>query len=526
MNTKTVHRVHDSTWYTLKGGSTRIQPLPTASCRRPDIKNIFESQADMLEALKTDFFEKRASLPVEERFKGFEDSFKQKLLGIIKRLGYILRHCSIEKGLSAYQLSLSNRAYEMLKHSIKPVRNFQTTLMPQFLKEGADRQWPKLTTNSYWHYNGPRTWKDMTGNELQAAFKDGDQTIFLHNTVTSSGQTARDTLANARRIEDETTGKTIAYTGRPDTEAKAIEQIEWMFRSEFKSKNPRGLTKQDDGSYTLTYVVSNLMSASRLSYLGGFDEKEAVLREEEVLRALSQTPLIIDGKTVHVKPLYFTEAVNAVTMWSSLSTQTKINQRGLAALRTLAGNDCDSLVTKALDQLENPDLLPEEALFYRALIAKHLNLGEVTHCRSSNSRTAIGLAISAALQGWLNLKCELPPIPHEVLSNPDFKEIYIEHLIGSLPVTHQACSTDWKMPPSGFSWGGNSSIQNPTALRMLPDEFKEEGNRPFLIRIGLVVLHLFDPLFKRKINTLEKTHPDQAFKLDDSHFFLEQSEKV
>ncbi len=445
MSAKTIYNhstnLSGRSWYASDGGQVGIEPLPPTPSPVVADKENFETRDQMLIRTLNTF--------PDEFYSGLENSFKEKILGMIKRLGYIIKCLSIEEGLRNYQRSLEPRACEMINYSFKRARNFRVIPIPKSLVASGSRPWHKLTSISYWLYNGPQKWKPIGSEERPIAFKEEGKIVVLHDTVTSSRQKNRNRLANARRIEDEETEKTIVYTGRPGTKEKAIEQVNWMLQSELKKEEKlrRGLTCNEDG-YLLTYIVNDLSSSNPL-------------QEERVLHDLEGfLPDTINGKRVYVKPLYFVEAIDRKT----ISNQTRINRQGLEILGAFESSD--PLVQVALTHLESGSLLPEEALFYRILIAKQLNLGEVIHCKSNNSRTSVGTALSMTLQGWLNLEIPLDPDhPHNVLSNPHFQEIYRENLIGGLPVTHQAHALKEKDPIPGF----DSLTQNPTVLRLLPD---------------------------------------------------------
>ena len=122
-----------------------------------------------------------------------------------------------------------------------------------------------------------------------------------------------------RRIDDYTTGESIAYTGRGDTESKAMEQLNFIFQNEL-AKNPaaqKGLTKTEDG-YELTFMLNNLMSSNLFlgmgtSGLAGLDERDSMLREKAIFDVLSQGLTKMGNSTLLQSNPY--TSIRVSTLW-------------------------------------------------------------------------------------------------------------------------------------------------------------------------------------------------------------------
>ena len=379
-----------------------------------------------------------------------------------------------------------------LNYSVKPSRNFNIQITPKReLRETLGMAEPRhdyrLWAKSTWAKNGPNGLKfiDESGKE-----------IVVHDAVTSSNDRTSEKMGMMRAIDDfEHTGEvanthfteSIAYTGRPDTREKAIEQIEFMFQREFdKGVVGKGITEKD-GVYEFTYVVNNLMSPIGPIGLFTFDELASIKREGEILEQLSQEPepLKINGHQVRVKPIYFNQMFNQGLYYSALASgQVERNAKGYEVLLDLARKAPVSekdrpLLDAAIHHLENPtELLPEQEIFYRDLIAKLIKLPIVFHCKSSTDRTIIAGAISMALQNWRNTNQEFPiEHPHLILESEPFKELYAANVMSGHQVTRVSRTAQGVVKDHvfnerqiGMQWTGN-----PVPLRLMPERYKKDA---------------------------------------------------
>ncbi|WP_420421081.1 hypothetical protein [Simkania sp.] len=377
-------------------------------------------------------------LPDSERYVGYKLTLFQK----IKRL---------------FGVNIDGELQDDWKNALKPnysaknVYNSKVTIAPseEVRKElGLEsHEVHKLGSEMIWAFNS-----SLNGYE----FIDEDgQKVEIRNGITSSNDRTTRNICMMRLHRDSETQQSIAYTGRPDTKEKAIEQIEFIVRNELKRSHPKGLVKDGDG-YTLTYAVNNLMTPMTgiglvsfdekeatlqeqevLSSLAGvehdaFDEKEATLREQEILRSLEDKTIVVDGHKIRVKPLYFSQPFNQTNSLAAIVTDShngkglarSINETGYETLVPMAqkhltgmekGRQKD-LLEGAIKALKGDfgELRPQEELFNRALLCHALNLPLVIHCKSSTDRTTPAIAIA----DWAHRCLKLDKINFEMFKNP------------------------------------------------------------------------------------------------------------
>lgn len=471
----------------------------------------------------------RAHLPVSERYRGYEDGFIAKVKGVVKRIFYIMTRFGVERGLNAYDRHLASQARTLAfaNYSAKPAANFNVTMRPfaPLLDRLGIRDFrteqQKLHFTSTWHRNGLPSYQ----------FKEDGKVVTLHHTVASSNDRTNDGICMMRHVDSSYSNRSVFYSGRPDSLSKAEEQVAFIFRNEMRkpASAQKGIVYNEaTGEYELTYVVNNLMSShgvgsTGLTWATGLDERESILREREALASLGT--IIVDGKKVKVKPLYFNQCFNFLNDFGKSSLQGEINQLGYEGLLELARQAPQTpLLTSAIRHLENPeDLLPEEEFFYRDLLCKILGLPEVIHCKSSTDRTIIAGAISMATEQWINCDRPIPEEnPHEILSDPVYKELFISNVMSGHQVTRYSRSAEGVVKGArqfsqllGYEWGKNGLVKNAIALRLVPDRYKKKGKRPLNIRVTLAVLKFFN--FKgaaKRIAHLERAYKEEEFDHD------------
>lgn len=423
-----------------------------------------------------------------------------------------------------------------INYSAKPAYDFTMQMRPydaatrEALGFQDDNDYGKrhraLQFTNTWHHNGLPSYQ----------FTEDGQVKTLHDTVTASNDRTAYKISMMRRVDSRHDGKSVVYTGRPDTAYKANEQVEFLFRSEMaKGEGSRQGIKEnaDDGTFELTYVVHNFMSAMKMLGMNAtgtfsqFDELKSIQREEAILAFLENMELTINGKKVRVKPIYFNQGISALNDFGTPALQKEINARGDKKLFKLAEGNGDLLVQAAIKHLKNPEsLLPEEEFFYRDLLCKKLGLPEVLHCKSSTDRTMLMTAISMATKEWMNLDRHIPPgAPHAILSEPLYRELYLSNILSGHQVTRVSRSAEGTVAGAkqfskilGYVWGTNTFTKNYVALRMLPERFsKEGGQRPPQITITLKILKFVNWFFSSKgisqrISYLERAYSNREFK--------------
>ncbi|NRA91001.1 MAG: hypothetical protein HRU43_07765 [Simkaniaceae bacterium] len=158
-----------------------------------------------------------------------------------------------------------------------------------------------------------------------------------------------------------------------------------------------------------------------------------------------------------------------------------------------------NLLKACYKHLENRGSLgPEVELFYRDLSMKLLKIPVINHCKSSIDRTTLALAIATSTQSWINLGKKIPvATPHEIMSDPLYKELFIANVQGSHQATRASRASEGKINGHqqfsralGFEWGSKGEGlkgkvvsllqgQSPIALRLLPDRYLDESNKNF-----------------------------------------------
>ncbi len=242
----------------------------------------FSSRESMLTYECGRRLQERSGLPDEQKYRGFEitKSFKN-LIVIITGLWH---RYGRNKNQATYDQWLLQRT-ENLEHcrestespsdktlKIIPARDVRHSL--GFRKKGESQ---KFTIRSVWHRNST-----LNGY----AYKENREIIQIKDGVTSYKDQTSGKLQMAREIRDGDSGaRSIAYTGRPDTLQRAEEQAQLIFEREMEKslKDRQGLQENQDGTYALTYIVTNL-SQDRGEHKAG--------------------TMLINGKQVQVKPIY------------------------------------------------------------------------------------------------------------------------------------------------------------------------------------------------------------------------------
>jgi|GEM_PF-5087406 hypothetical protein len=281
----------------------------------------------------------------------------------------------------------------------------------------------------------------------------------LTHTIVSSADRSTQHVQNMR-VEASTWDQTpIAYTGRVETEEKAKEQAATIIRTEVASGRTTWEELEQSG---FDYVITSFLNT---------DGKEGKLlkKEEATLKALYETTLDIDGHIVCLRPLLFSRQASYQERFekhldkefSGKKVSEEINQTSFAAFKTYILQKIQNLdpekqegIQQCLTILETQAsiLQIEEEILLREIICKVAKIPSVFHCLSSKDRTAlVGLALSAALQKWLNLShyennsklFGFPKNPLDLLQDERFKEL----ILLSLPPNHQ-------LTASGLGGGG------------------------------------------------------------------------
>lgn len=452
--------------------------------RKPNLNGqfvTFESRDALLNHEVTRRMKAVKHLPDTNRYVGF------KLTGLQK-----IKRC--------FKVPIDQKLQDNWKTPLKPnysarnIYNMTNTLHPR--KEIRDQlrmkahETYRLATRVTWAFNS-----SLNGYEF---IDEKGRTIQIHNATTSSNDRTATNICMMRRVDDVETEQTIAYTGRPDTKEKAIEQVEFMFRYLHK----KGHIKKESEVYILPYVVNNLLSPITGIGFFSFDEKEATMEEQRILQELEKEELEIDGKKVKIQPIYFSQPFNQTNTLKDIITDShsgkglskKINRKGYKTLLPMAEKHLASmqegkqkdLLQGAIRELrkEAASLLPEQELFNRAIICQILRIETVIHCKSSTDRTTLAIAISLVAYQWMKLDLDLmrnahgEVAPHLILQNDAAKELIAGYCLASHQVTRIARTCEGSIRGHkigtrilGFQWSSN-----PIAGRILPKRYIKINN--------------------------------------------------
>lgn len=274
---------------------------------------------------------------------------------------------------------------------------------------------------------------------------------------------------------------TIAYAGRPNTEAKALEQATFMFQTEMAK--PAGVRKgirEVDGVWEMDYVVFSALGSAPIGLLtNGHDERGLLNQEEAALKKLPESRTIqIENRSYQVrfKPILLSKQIHYVSgmesfvdpIFSGRDKSQAISNAGVGQLGALFSQDepakqAFELYKKARQQRS---LLPEEELLYVAHLCDLLHIPLVCHCKSSVDRTGILIALASSLQQWKALGVGAFKDPCELLKYEEFKELFAANLMAE----HQITYYTQERTGGGYKFG-RGSVQQPIPTRLLPARY-------------------------------------------------------
>ena len=376
------------------------------------------------------------------------------------------------------------------------------------------------TTHSYSHnspFNG-YVYETYEGDPLINTDEKsacGKPIVRLTSATASSQDRGSTKTQNLSVIECSDKEKTKIYTGRVETEEKALEQALFMFSKEAgvsydeatadaqartnlpeSLQNKRGITFEN-GSIVFTYVVHSTMSDSTsldLTAEAAAKEKTFLKKEYAALQALKNRtkPIKIDGETYNVqfKPILFSQSFNAYTqargpfMEGDLSPV--ISLKSWKELKpSLTSNKEVQLHIDALDRhftSLNPFTQLDNLTLFLHLqhVMQESGIPTAIHCKSSTDRTGIGVAYTTALVQYKALGKTVPKSMNDLLKEEAFKELFA---IAWQP-WHQRSRHSRDV--LGISFGGYP-VENPMVLRGLPDRYKQNN---YIACVGLNILYI------------------------------------
>lgn len=320
--------------------------------------------------------------------------------------------------------------------------------------------------------------------------------VSMEHAITSGGDTTSPHVGNLRRTTT-SDHRSIAYTGRVETRAKAIEQASFIFFSELSGRK-KGVRQQAESGqeiYTLDYIVSSVLNADRLSglklpYLDQGAEREWLEQERQTLKDLKTGgPIsLIHPETavaylVQCNPILLSDPLNAMIKLhdvlpdplSGRSLHQSIEHEGLGALEELAHSKLQLLADPAKEEVVRSllttlrrniehDAYPERKILIRDYLYKVLDIPVAYHCKVSTDRTGLLLSLSTSLQQWIDLALPIPADMSLLLTDPRFKELFAANLMTG----HYVTSYTRSFFGYRFSKG---LFQNPVIQRLLPDRY-------------------------------------------------------
>ena len=74
----------------------------------------------------------RAALSISKRYEGYGKGVLEKMHESMRRAFYIIKECSVKKGLDVYDFQLRSRSkiLAFANYSVQPVPNFEIKIMP------------------------------------------------------------------------------------------------------------------------------------------------------------------------------------------------------------------------------------------------------------------------------------------------------------------------------------------------------------------------------------------------------------
>ncbi len=285
----------------------------------------------------------------------------------------------------------------------------------------------------------------------------------VYNAITPSLDESSLDLMMARVLQDE--HGSICYGGRPDSNRKARQQAEDIFRTERAyGKHSKTLVRRGD-VYELTYVVDSLTSAGVIQPPGMPNERKEILDEHQALKDLKDGDIIeVDGCRVRLHPIH---VHHMLTIWSriaplipeetsGIALEKEINAAGYQELKSAAQARCHfanrsiekQLVDDTIFHLDNPDLAVHERLILVDFLAKMSGLPIVHHCHSIIDRTSIATGIAAINQLIVHGDIPKDRIPkdsngkyavHLLCRDEEYKHLFL----AMLNLQHQVSKDAW-----------------------------------------------------------------------------------
>ncbi len=352
----------------------------------------------------------------------------------------------------------------------------------------------------------------------QSYWEDG-KVVYLDNAIASTSDRTVEGTGNLRVVRSHD-GRSICYAGRVETVRKALEQASFIFFQELHSTG-RGITRTVDEKgqpvYQLDYLVNSFLSSPwfmrKETTMFPFPEREFTEMEVIALEAIRQKGFILmidpndPTKTYRVclNPMLFSRSFNFILNLEAFmpsfvtgeSRAKEISETGYDELFKLADRQIDALraeaspesVTKIQEiaracnslkqHMQKKTLQSEEELVIRMYLCQLLNLPAVHHCKSSLDRTSIAVALSSALQQWLDLRLPIPDPIETLVQDWRFKELFTANWMVGHQITRFCRGCPGTVDGKKFDNDDNllgltmerGLSQNPVIQRLLPSRY-------------------------------------------------------
>ncbi len=368
------------------------------------------------------------------------------------------------------------------------------------------------------------------------------QTVHLSQAIACSNDRKVENTGNLRVVQTKEK-ESVCYTGRADSDRKALEQASFIFLNELKTKG-KGITQTVDergnAIYQLDYVANSILSIpwiwSAESPIAPFPEREYIEKELQAFNKLKKSgPITIEdphcpGRKYQVKfnPILFSRSFNIFTrmenwlppFFTGMSRAQEISESGYAGLKPIAVQKLTALKQKTTPSLSDQQkiqgiesclktldehearyhLRPEEELLVRDYLCKLLDMPTIYHCKSSTDRTSIANALSSSLKQWIDLKLPLPAHLPELIKDERFKELFAANWMAGHQITRYArggegtvCGERLNNENLGLSLSRGIS-QNPTIAHLLPARYLTDFPTSKKLKTGALYLLLLIPI--------------------------------
>lgn len=277
--------------------------------------------------------------------------------------------------------------------------------------------------------------------------------------------------------------KTVCFTGRPDTEDKALELVGMIFQGRLRCGEA---VPKKNGVYQLRFAVH-----SALSLVPRSKECKMSEQEQKVLKALHGKTVLLpkpDGTMcpVRIEPIFFAKQMNFCTTlekylpsaWSGKDVSEALSASA-EELERFLGPELTSRpeIEQLLGYLRG-NLLPEETLFCQILLFKRAGIPFVIHCKSNVDRTSVAASLAFAIDQWEQEGRPMPPVPYLLLRNEAFKEVFFSHISTAHWMTFYSRGGMTEESGFGFKWHQKFRrkplycTQNPGMLALIPERMK------------------------------------------------------